>query len=129
MIKVVFLLRRQAHLTREEFLEYWHGTHASLARAAAVALRMRRYVQVHPVAHAATEVLRASRGARAPDFDGIAEAWWNSFEDMLAVGDTHADIAAQVFADEQRFVDLGRSEMWFGEDHVVYAADDPGTRQ
>jgi uncharacterized protein (TIGR02118 family) len=119
MVKVVLLLRRRADLTREQFLDYWQTRHAPLARETAAALGVRRYVQVHPVSHPVAEMLRQSRGSLAPDFDGIAEAWWDSFDDMLAIGQTHADIAAKVLADEQRFVDLERSEMWFGEDHVM----------
>ena len=32
MIKCVFMLKRQPHLTRAQFLEYWRNQHAALAK-------------------------------------------------------------------------------------------------
>lgn len=122
MIKVILMLRRQPRLSREEFLAYWSGPHRALAVQAAGAIRMRRYVQNHPVQHPLAEALRASRGALAADYDGMVEAWWDSLEDLATLGDTAGDIAGALLEDERRFVDLERSEIWCAEEHVCVDA-------
>jgi hypothetical protein len=63
------------------------------------------------------EALRQGRRAVAGDFDGIVEAWWDSFEDLAEVGNTAGEIAASLLEDERRFCDLQRSVMWFAEEH------------
>ncbi len=117
MVKVFLLLYRKPGLTREQFLAHWKGPHRELAVGTASAVRLKRYVQNHPVQHPMTEALRVGRGAIAGDFDGIVEAWWESFDDLAAVGNTAGDVAASLLEDEQRFCDLPRSIMWFGEEH------------
>jgi hypothetical protein len=117
MIKVFMFLRRRPELSRAEFLAYWSGPHKDLAVSTAGVLRLQRYVQNHPAEHPFAEVLRAGRGARAADFDGVAEAWWDSFEELSAIGNTAGEIAARVLQDEARFLDLPRCEMWFATEH------------
>jgi hypothetical protein len=119
MIKVFLMLRRQPHLSRSEFIDYWYGQHRLLARQAAGAMQMRRYVQNHPAVHPVADALRAGRGAREADFDGIAEAWWDSFEQLAALGNAADQVAASLMEDERRFVDLARSEMFVAEEHLV----------
>ncbi|MET0985515.1 MAG: EthD domain-containing protein [Steroidobacteraceae bacterium] len=118
MIKVFLLLRRRPELSREEFLERWGVRHMQLVHRTASAMRIRRYVQNHPLTHPLGETLRASRGARAADYDGMAEVWWESFDALAEVGNTAGEIAATLFADEQSFLDLPRCEMWFATEHV-----------
>jgi hypothetical protein len=117
MVKVFLMLHRKPGLTREQFLEYWSGPHKELAVRTAAVTRLRRYVQNHPVQHEMTEALRKGRGALAADYDGIVEAWWDSFEDLAAVGNTAGEIAGALLTDEQRFCDLPRSQMWFAAEH------------
>jgi EthD domain len=119
MIKCVFLLRRQPHLTREAFLAYWRNQHAKLAKEVAGPMRMRRYIQLHPLDHPMGGMLAQSRGSKVADWDGITECWWNSFEDMSEVAGTADELAAKVLADEMSFVDLSRSEMMFVEENIV----------
>ncbi len=117
MIKCMLLIRRAPHLSQAEFAEYWMTHHAKLAVAAAPYFRMRRYAQIHPRAHMMADALQASRGAMMGQFDGVAEVWWDSFEDMAAAaGETPAEIAEAVLKDEQKFVDLQGSVIWFGEE-------------
>ena len=117
MIKCMLMVYRAPHLSQAEFVEYWSTQHARLAVASAPAMRMRRYVQNHARGHAMADALLESRGARRGDFDGVAEVWWESFEDIaMAAGETPAEVAAAILQDEQRFVDLPRSILWFGEE-------------
>ena len=80
-----------------------------------------RYVQFH----AAYEDLsaRAAEFRNSPEaFDGVAEMWWEDLDTMLKFSNT--DQARSAFAalyqDEQKFIDLKNSPMWYGTEHVMY---------
>ena len=120
MIKLVFCLRRLPHLSREQFQRYWLDSHGPLVRELAPALGVRRYVQVHTLRSAFSEAMRAHRGA-PDDFDGVAELWWESVEEFARAGSTKEGRAAgqRLLEDEKRFIDLARSPIWFGEEHVL----------
>lgn len=120
MVKLIFCARRAAHLSRAEFQRYWREVHGPLVRTYAAVLRIRRYVQVHTLDHPVQEALRASRGGPEP-FDGVAELWWDSVDDLLGANDDPAWRAASLalYEDEQRFIDLSRSPLWIGEEHPI----------
>ena len=120
MIKMTFCLRRQPHLTREQFQDYWLNQHGPLVRSHAAALNIRRYVQFHTASHPINEAMQKSRGA-SEAFDGIAELWFDSVESMTAPGGTPAGKAASraLREDEAKFIDHARSPLWFGEEHAI----------
>lgn len=121
MIKLTFCLVRLPHLTREAFQDYWLNTHGPLVRSVAEALRIRRYVQLHSADPAISDDLRASRGGPA-QFDGVAQLWWDSFDDMAKSRAEDAGPAARLLLeDERRFIDLAKSPLWWGEEHVIIA--------
>ena len=120
MIKLVFCLRRLPRLSREEFQRYWLESHGPLVRQLAPALGVKRYVQVHTVTSAFSEALSRHRGA-PDDFDGVAELWWESVDEFARAGATKEgrDAGRRLLEDEKRFIDLARSPIWFGEEHVL----------
>jgi uncharacterized protein (TIGR02118 family) len=120
VIKLVFALHRLPSLSRAEFQRYWREIHGPLVRRHAVVLRIRRYVQVHALDTPLSGALRASRGG-PEGHDGVAELWWQSLDDLVAaLGEPAAQAAgAELLADERRFIDLARSPLWLGEEHVV----------
>lgn len=120
MIKLVFCLRRQAHLSRDEFQTYWRETHAPLVRERAKAIGCLRYVQVHTAHDDLNATLRASRGAPEA-FDGVAELWFESRSALEAALGTEAGRAAgaELLADERNFIDLGRSPLWLADEHPI----------
>lgn len=121
MIKCVFLVYRAPHLSFEEFADYWSNVHAKLAIKVAPTMRMRRYVQNHRRDHATAGAFQQARGCLVGDFDGMAEAWFDSFEDMAAAGgETPAEVGAAILTDEGRFVDLKRSVIWFAEERPYF---------
>ncbi len=89
MIKLIFCVRRLPHLSRADFQRYWRETHGPLVRRHAAILRIRRYVQVHTLDDSLNDALRQSRGG-PEGFDGVAELWWNSREDLQAATQTEA---------------------------------------
>jgi len=120
MVKLIFCCRRLEHLSRAEFQRYWRGTHGPLVARYASVLRIRRYVQTHTLDDPANAMLAASRGA-PEEFDGIAELWWDSVEDLAAApGTPEGRAAAQaLLEDERRFIDHARSPLWLAEEHPI----------
>lgn len=120
MIKLVFCLRRKEGLSLEGFQQYWLEQHAPLVRSHAEALGIRRYVQVHTVTTRVNEALRTSRGG-PEGFDGVAELWWDSIEDLAATGATPEGAAAarELLEDERKFIDLENSPLWLAEEHQI----------
>jgi uncharacterized protein (TIGR02118 family) len=121
MIKLVFTLRRREGTSREEFQRYWRGEHAALVKQHADVLRIRRYVQTHARDTDLDEALAGARGSEPGVYDGVAELWWDSLEDLIAANTSAAGQAAgqALLEDEQRFIDLARSPIWLGEENVV----------
>ena len=120
MIKLTFCLVRLPHLSREEFQAYWRGTHAPLVASVAETLKIRRYVQLHSLSAAANEGVRAARQA-PPEFDGVAELWFDSL-DALAENARRPEAQAAgalLLEDERRFIDLPKSPLWWGQERVV----------
>jgi uncharacterized protein (TIGR02118 family) len=118
MIKLVFTLRRRADMSREEFQRYWREQHAPLVKRHAEALRIRRYVQTHARDTDLDELIVVSRGSEPGPYDGVAELWWDSIEDLVGAYSTEAGQAAgaALLGGEQRFIDLPRSPLWLGEE-------------
>ena len=122
MIKLTGCARRLPHLTHDEFDAYWRDQHGPLVRSLASALRIRRYVQTSTLMDGPLhEQIRASRDSMQASFDGYAEIWFDSLEEMAAVRESEVGIQAlqALLEDERRFVDLKCSQFWYGTERVV----------
>lgn len=121
MMKVIFCLRRLPHLTAEQFYAYWREEHSPLVRKHAAALRIKRYVQSHAFDHAELRAALDARGTGVPPYDGVAELWWDSLEDLRAVGASEEGRRAgrDLLADEREFIDLKSSSIFYTREHVV----------
>jgi uncharacterized protein (TIGR02118 family) len=124
MIKVVFMIRRREGMTREEFQRHWRGEHAELVKRHAALLRVRRYVQTHARDTDLDDVLARSRGSEPHQYDGLAELWWDSIDDLVRAATSEEGQAAQqaLLEDERRFIDLANSPIWLGEEIAVVGA-------
>ena len=120
MVKLVFCCRRLAHLSRTEFQRYWREAHGPLVRSHAETLRIRRYVQCHTLDHPVNAGLAESRGAPEA-FDGTAELWWDSIDDLAAATASPEGRAASLalFEDERHFIDHARSPLWIAEERPM----------
>lgn len=120
MYKLTFCLRRRPDLTRAQFQEYWRNTHADLVAERAGALRVRRYVQVHtedvPGLH---EAMRRRNGGSPEPFDGIAEIWVDSIDDLASDDPALRAAGAELLEDERNFIDLPNSPMFVTREHVI----------
>lgn len=120
MLKLTFCLTRLPHLSREAFQDYWFNTHAPLVASVAETLLIRRYIQTHSLPAAVSEGLRASREA-PPEYDGVAELWYDSLDALIANGRRPQvqAAAALLLEDERRFIDLSQSPLWWGEERPI----------
>lgn len=125
-MKLIYCLKRLPTLTPEEFGRYWLDVHGPLVRAHQDALRIVRYVQTHTTTGPLLDKLRAFRGSADP-YDGVAEIWYASAEALATLGrDPEARAASRrLLEDERRFVDLARSPIWIGEEHLIIGAGMP----
>ncbi|MCS6835406.1 MAG: EthD family reductase [Anaerolineae bacterium] len=92
MIKMVALVKKLPHLSREEFIQRWVEDHTKLSKV----LGMKGYrINV---------ALEPQPGGHVPPYDGTAEIWWESVEFMqAALASPENDIAAK---DTERFCEV-----------------------
>jgi uncharacterized protein (TIGR02118 family) len=103
VIKLFAFLRRKPELTREEFFRYWRDVHAPLLlHDAELAGYVRRYVLNLAISGADVPVMTFS------DFDGVAEVWFESLDDLRAAVGAPGHQRASASSSE-RFVDRDRS--------------------
>ena len=121
MIKLTFALRRRPEFTRETFQAYWFEHHAPLVASCRDTLRIRRYVQAHSLPDETHAALAASRGGPEA-FDGVAELWWDSLEDVAAATSSPAGLEAgrKLLDDERKFIDLARSPLFWTEEKTIF---------
>ena len=108
MIKLVYCITRRADLSPDEFSSYWHDVHAPSGRRIP-GLRWVR--QSHLIAHSAD--------MRPPDFDGMAELWFNDL-DALHSAMASAEWQASS-ADEANFVNPERTALFITEEREISA--------
>ena len=120
MIKLVFVIRRREDMAPEEFHRYWLEEHGPLARSLVEPLGARRYVQSHTVAPELNAQLAATRET-GEAFDGLAELWWDSLEDLAAAFTSEEGQAAgrTLMEDEARYIDFARSSLFLAEEHAI----------
>jgi uncharacterized protein (TIGR02118 family) len=120
MIKLTFCAKRLPQMSLEEFQRYWLNNHGPLVRERANALRIKRYVQVHRLDTPLNDAMRASRDTTEP-YDGVAELWWDSVEDVVAATSSDEGRLAgrELLEDERKFIDLKASALWVGQEHEV----------
>jgi uncharacterized protein (TIGR02118 family) len=121
MIKLVYIVRARDDIAPEEFHRYWLEVHGPMVREAAKALRARKYIQSHTMATPVNDALIESRGM-APSYEGIAEAWWESLDELqAAVSEPEgADAIKMIGEDEAIFIDQSRSTMFVTEEHTIF---------
>ena len=121
MIKLHFCLRRLPKLTREAFQDHWRHDHARLVERHRHVLKIERYLQFHGLDPLAIPETGAARGSPEP-YDGVAMLWWRDADALREIMDDPAALraSAELLEDERKFIDLARSPVTWGEDHVVF---------
>ena len=117
MIRLVYAIRRQPHLSLTEFHRYWHDVHGPLMVKNAEALAANRYIQVHTVEDPSNKSARDARKMLEP-YDGVVEIWWDDQEAAVSASNSPEGQAAnrELIEDEKNFIDFSRSSLWFATD-------------
>lgn len=122
MIKLIFCLNRKQGISRQEFDRRWRDVHGPLVRKYAGALRIKRYVQCATLDDLCPqEQIRASRNAEPTSYDGVAEIWWDSLEDLASAHLTPegSEAGRVLLEDEAQFIDLASCRLWYCTERVV----------
>ena len=122
MIKISLRMRRQPHLSREEFQTYWRDKHPVAVPPDAIpTLGVKRYVQVHTLDTDARNLVLGPRTGLEEPLDGIAELWVESIEalDRDWSTDKAKETLQAFFEDEKNFIDWSRSTILVSREIVV----------
>jgi uncharacterized protein (TIGR02118 family) len=120
MLKMVFCLRRNPEMSREEFVRYWHDNHAPLVEKTLEPFGLRRYVLATTIDSDLNAFVAASRGT-PPAYDGVAELWFDGPEVLVEGMASPEGMAASalLLEDEARFIDLANSPLFLAEERVI----------
>lgn len=126
VVRLMYCVRRRPDMTKEEFDRYWFEVHGPLVRQHMERIGMKGYIQHHTVE------LPFARTPGSPgeldEFDGIAEIWWESVEQMARARSTPPDpaLANEIMEDERKFIDHSRSTAFYVDDRVIIGEMDLG---
>jgi uncharacterized protein (TIGR02118 family) len=103
MIKRISMVRRRPDLSHDEFVEYWLGPHAEIARE---------------MPGARAYVVNVAHDPEAAGWDGFAEVWFDSVE-AADVAFATEPFASRIKADRPKFV--GEQVIFFVDEITVIA--------
>jgi uncharacterized protein (TIGR02118 family) len=106
MVKLVYCITKKKTLTDDEFFDYWKNIHGPIG---ARIPRLRRLVQSRRLAI-------PGAGLRA-DYDGVAELWFETIEDLLAARQSPEWKASS--EDEVNFIDHSKVALFVSEEHSI----------
>jgi uncharacterized protein (TIGR02118 family) len=106
MIKLVYCITKKAGLTDQEFFDYWKNIHAPIGGRIP---GLRRLVQSHR--------LTVPGDKYQPDYDGMAELWFDDMEALLAA--RHSPQWKTASQDEVNFIDHQKVAYFVSEEHII----------
>jgi len=106
MIKLVYCITKKAGLTDEEFFDYWKNIHAPLGARIPY---LRKLVQSHR--------LTLPGDVRRPDYDGMAELWFDDRDALRAARQSPEWKASS--EDEAKFIDHTKTAYFVSEEHLI----------
>ena len=107
MIKIVYCFRKRAGISDEEFDRYWRDVHGQLG---ARIPGLRRLVQ--------SRAIRLQADAREPDFDGVAELWFEDEASLLLA--RASEEWKQSTRDEPNFLDPSSTRYAVTEERTLF---------
>ena len=106
MIKLVYCITKKPGLTDEEFFRYWKDIHGPIG---ARIPRLRKLVQ--------SRRLTVPGDKHQPDYDGMAELWFDNRDALLASRQSPEWRASA--EDEANFTDPTKAAYFVSEEHVI----------
>ncbi len=106
MIKLVYCISKKAGLTDQQFFDYWKNVHGPIGSRIP---QLRKLVQSHR--------LTIPGDKHGPDYDGMAELWFDDAQALMAARQSPEWIASH--EDEANFVDHSKAAYFVSEEHVI----------
>ena len=110
MVKLVYCITKKHGMTDEQFFHYWKHVHGPVG---ARIPGLRRLVQSHR--------LNIFNDARAADFDGMAELWFDDAAALMKARQSAEWKASE--EDEQNFIDVSKVAYFVSEEHEISPAN------
>jgi len=115
MVKLVYCITKKAGLTDKEFFGYWENVHGPIG---ARIPGLRKLVQSHR--------LIVPGDGHLPDYDGMAELWFDDFAALLAARQSPEwKISSD---DEGNFIDRNKVAYFVSEEHSILDEAEGGNR-
>jgi uncharacterized protein (TIGR02118 family) len=111
VVKLIYCFRRRVGMTSAEFEAYWERVHGPLG---ARIPELRRLVQ--------SRALYIEGDTRQPDFDGVAELWFDDVDALLRARASEAWRLASL--DEPNFLDPSSTAYLITEERIVFDRPD-----
>jgi hypothetical protein len=122
-VKLIFVARRRPELTPEQFQDYWVNRHAPLVKELQDTVRIKQYVQSYTLDTPLNADFCTARGIPFEEPpDGVAEAWWESLDDVVAgfSGPDGEEAARRLVEDEGKFCDFATSRaFWTAQRQII----------
>ena len=106
MIKLVYCITKKPNLSDAEFFHHWKNIHGPIGTRIP---RLRKLVQSHRITIPGDK--------HPPTYDGIAELWFDTIEDLLAARQSPEWQAST--NDEPNFIDHTKVAYVVTEEHVI----------
>jgi len=106
MVKLVHCITKRKGMPDEEFSHYWKDVHGPIG---ARIPGLRKLVQSHRIIVPGDE--------HQPDYDGLAELWFDNAEALLAARQSPEWKAST--EDEANFIDHSKVAYFVSEEHVI----------
>jgi uncharacterized protein (TIGR02118 family) len=106
MIKVVYCVTKKPGLTDEEFFYHWKNIHGPIG---ARIPQLRKLAQSHRI---------SIPDVRPPDYDGVAELWFDDLESLLTARKS-AEWKAST-DDESNFIDPNKVAYFVSQEYIVF---------
>jgi uncharacterized protein (TIGR02118 family) len=107
MVKLVYYITKKHGLTDEQFFRYWKDVHGPIGARIPY---LRRLVQSHRLVVAGDKY--------QPDYDGMAELWFDDEEALLAARESPEWKDSR--EDEANFIDPNKVAYFVSTEHTIY---------
>lgn len=106
MIKLVYCITKRPGLSDEEFFRYWKNTHGPIGASIP---GLRKLIQSHRI--------NLPGDKYPPAYDGVAELWFDTVEDLLAARQSPEWQASTT--DEANFIDHTKVAHFVTQEHII----------
>jgi len=119
MIKLVYCITRKAGLTDQQFFDYWKNIHGPIGSRIP---RLRKLVQSHRLTipgdrRLSDRVSGLVPRIPEPQYDGMAELWFDDAEALLAARQSPEWNASH--EDETNFIDHSKVAYFVSQEHII----------